>query len=377
MKNRLIDLTFFTMLLLAVTFAGCDNSPAKINGNGASISGKIANAANLQLFLDQTEFDNSNMVIAKADISGNDKFSISLEEGFKPGVYRLRIGAKKANLILDGTESDITINGELATFDKYQFEVEGSNAAKEFVTSMNQYLTKNDKAALISYIKSTPNSIGAAFATWRYLSNDLEQVPLLKEVKAKLVSAHPDSKYTTDYKTVVNSQEAKYAAMKAKELVQLGYPAPDIELENPDGKKMALSDLKGKIVLLDFWASWCGPCRKANPHVVETYKKYKDRGFTVYSVSLDGINPRLRNKFKTEDQISAQLEKAKQKWVAAIEKDNLIWDTHVSDLQHWNSIAAKMYGVRSIPQTFLIDRDGNLAAMNPRNNLEEEILKLL
>ena len=104
---------------------------------------------------------------------------------------------------------------------------------------------------------------------------------------------------------------------------------------------------------------------------------YKSKGFTVYSVSLDGINPRLKNRFKTEDEVNQQMDKAKQKWLQAIEKDGLVWDSHVSDLQHWNSIAAKTYGVRSIPQTFLINRDGTIAAINPRNNLEEALLKIL
>ncbi|MFT7606852.1 MAG: hypothetical protein ACI8VT_004455, partial [Saprospiraceae bacterium] len=99
--------------------------------------------------------------------------------------------------------------------------------------------------------------------------------------------------------------------------------------------------------------------------------------FTVYSVSLDGINPRLLNRYKTPEEINQQLEGAKKRWADAIEKDELIWDNHVSDLKYWNSTAAQTYGVRSIPQTFLIDQNGNIAATNPRFTLEEEIKKLL
>ena len=111
-------------------------------------------------------------------------------------------------------------------------------------------------------------------------------------------------------------------------------------------------------LLVDFWASWCGPCRKANPHVVEMYNKYKSKGFDVFSVSLDKQD-------------------GKQNWINAIKQDGLIWSNHVSDLQWWQSAPAGVYGVQSIPKTFLIGKDGKIVAVNPRNNLEEEILKAL
>ena len=165
--------------------------------------------------------------------------------------------------------------------------------------------------------------------------------------------------------------------MAAKEKIKVGQPAPDIKLPSPDGQEYALSDLKGKIVLIDFWASWCGPCRRANPHVVETYKKYKDQGFTVYSVSLDGIDSRTRARYKNAEQVEQQMNNQKKRWTDAIAKDNLIWNYHVSDLKKWESGAAREYGVSSIPKTFLIDRDGMIAAVNPRNNLEQQLKRLL
>lgn len=373
-------LIFATLLACAAVFGvfqSC-NSGAALNIKGTVVKGKIANAGGLQIFLDQINYDNSNAVIAKAEIDNNGNFEIPVEDGLTNGIYRIRIGAKKAFLMFDGSEKTVTINGDLETFESYAFEVDGSATSKELCGFLknNSSATVNQQA-IAEFVKNSSNPLMASFIMIRFLANSVDQLPLAKEVSDKLSTANPDSKYARDYKQLIEAQEAQIASMQANQLIQVGLPAPDINLETPDGKKYALSDLKGKIVLLDFWASWCGPCRKANPHVVETYKKYKDKGFTVYSVSLDGINPQMRNRFKTEEEIAAQLETAKKKWVDAIEKDGLVWDAHVSDLKHWNSIAAQTYGVRSIPQTFLIDRDGKISAINPRNNLEEAILKIL
>ncbi|KAA6441728.1 AhpC/TSA family protein [Dyadobacter flavalbus] len=138
--------------------------------------------------------------------------------------------------------------------------------------------------------------------------------------------------------------------------VAVGQQAPDFTLTSPEGKPVALSSLRGKFVLIDFWASWCGPCRMENPNVVRMYDKFKDKGFDIYGVSLDDN------------------EKA---WKTAITKDNLKWQ-HGSELKKWNSGVAQAYGVNAIPATFLLDKDGKIIAKNLRGPaLESKLQELL
>jgi thiol-disulfide isomerase/thioredoxin len=174
-------------------------------------------------------------------------------------------------------------------------------------------------------------------------------------VDSALFMLYPESDAVKDLHRQVDElkQKRKMDEMSASRLT-IGAEAPEIALPSPSGDTIILSSLRGKVVLVDFWASWCSPCRRENPNLVSAYKKYHDKGFEIYQVSLD---------------------RTKASWLKGIEDDGLDW-IHVSDLQYWNSIVVPIYNIQGIPMSYLLDRDGKILAHNLRgeqlgNKLEE------
>jgi peroxiredoxin len=169
-------------------------------------------------------------------------------------------------------------------------------------------------------IRANPNAFVSTFAT-ASLVNPEEDFAFADSMTAIFEKTMPESPYT----------KALVTRLGALRNLAVGSAAPDITLPSPDGKDISLSSLRGKYVLVDFWASWCGPCRQENPNVVRMYNKYKDKGFEIFGVSLD---------------------ESRDKWLKAIAMDKLTWP-HVSDLKGWNSAAAQQYNIQAIPQTLL------------------------
>lgn len=198
----------------------------------------------------------------------------------------------------------------------------------------------------VNFSKKHHNSVIAPFLGMMYLGQEEDKQPELKSL----------------YDTLTLAVKGSYFGQKMAELVKrsegtaIGSPAAAFSLPDVNGKQVALSSFKGKYLLIDFWASWCAPCRQENPNVVNAYNKFKSKGFDVLGVSLD---------------------KNKEDWTRAITQDKLSW-THVSDLKYWDNEVAKLYGVQAIPANFLLDKEGNIIGKNLRGDqLEARLMEIM
>lgn len=369
--------SFYLLLFILPLFTFCGST---INDPSLTIEGTISNGANLKIFFDQYDVVNrSSQIIRDASINGKGEFKIYMEEKPAEGIYRFRIGSVASLFILDGSENKIKINGTLDEIKQISYDIEGSRVMKEFTDLMREFKDNPPTVNQITEkIKSLENPYVKGVVTQSMLSSPSDYLDLYEQVNKDIQNSNAAQSFKDSYQSFFNTAQATALQKAARERIKVGQEAPEISLLNPAGEMVNLTDYRGQLVLLDFWASWCRPCRIANPHVVEMYDKYKDQGFTVFSVSLDGLDERTKARFGGDEvRISQQLEQEKKKWIAAIDQDKLKWDGHVSDLKKWDSYASRLYGVSSIPKTFLIGRDGKIVEIDPRYTLESAIQKHL
>lgn len=295
-----------------------------------------------------------------------------------PEMYRIEINDTLPNMAIFVENDEINLVGKVDSLSNYK--VAGSKSHEEYESfwgSQKVYSVrmdsienawkaakerKDDKTAdkldqkmddiwnsqtesIRKHVLNNNKSVVSAYLAWSRLASNssLEQ---LKEIKGKLD--------TSLGKSIYLGLLDNYIATIQK--TEIGQPAIDFSMETPDGKVLQLSSLYGKYLLVDFWASWCSPCRAENPNVVKVFNKYKDKSFDILGVSFD---------------------KDKAKWLKAVKDDNLSWN-HVSDLKGWGNAAGKEYGIRSIPSNILLDPKGVIIAKNLRGeDLEKKIKELI
>lgn len=358
-----------TVLIL---FIGLSSFLFSQKNTNVIIEGQLPGAANVSIYLEHFDFHNNPIIDStKIDKNGHFKFNTKITEY---DFYRINYNQSKTLLVLKPEQKISILIDPLKNYTITQSK--GSDEIKQmtdFMTLEMQYKTvmdsigmvfqKNNEAGITQHneqlqesymnleIKKFKDYNGIVLANPKLLSNliIIEHLPFDKYYNAY------DTVYTVLSKDFSNNVFVKelYKKVGAEKFTKTGSIAPEIALADTLDKIIALSSLRGKYVLIDFWASWCAPCRQENPHLVKVYEKFKDKGFDIYGVSLD---------------------KTRSSWAAAIIKDNLTW-TNVSDLKYWQSEASSLYGVKGIPYSVLIDPDGKILQKGLRSKELETLLE--
>ncbi len=365
------------LALLIITACSSDS------GNQFVVSGEIKGAAGKQVKL--MEFTNKQVItIDSVVLAENGAFEIKATTT-EPTIFVLNLEGRlipflaengnelsiksdfekyDTDYTVSGSEGSESLKAYFGGFNRFQQQVASLNAMLEpyantpqfdsvRAVAQEQYAQMEDaqRKFVYDFFKKDDASIVPVYSVLfagGFVSPENDYL-WYQDLLSRFEKQHPKSKYTAYLKEFLQP----YAAQAS---LQVGKEAPDFSLNTPEGTALKLSDLRGKYILIDFWASWCGPCRQENPNVVKLYNRYKDKGFDILGVSLD---------------------RDSSAWVKAIKDDALSWK-HVSDLKYWDSVVAKLYNVTGIPATYLIGPDGKIVARNLRGRaLEDKLASIL
>jgi peroxiredoxin len=380
---------FFAIVSMAL-LASCNN---KTSSQKFVVAGELKNAPDQKVYLEELFFsERQPEVVDTADLK-NGKFTI---EGMSAteGIYRLRLEKEKPVFILINDKENIPFSADYNNLSMQTVSINtpanlllknfiaNTDAQRMYLQSKGEEIKKlgtpkpgdslysaltQDYDAkstsyqnyLINYIDTSSNAIMCLFALG--YCNGIQPEKLQKSVTGlgkRFAKNQAVANVITSYTAMMEraKQQQQGAAAAQNSAPKVGDMSPDITMPDTEGKPFSLSSLRGKFVLIDFWASWCGPCRGENPNLVKAYNTFKDKNFTILGVSLD------------ED---------KKAWLEAIKKDNLTWK-QISDLQQWASAAIPLYGFDAIPYNVLIDPQGKIIATSLRGqDLENKLTEIL
>ncbi len=370
----------FVLGIFTLTSCGRTHQEKEVSGN-TKIKGTFENGAG-KVIIAGRSVNRRFKEIAKDSLT-DDSFILGFDLK-TPEVIYLQVMPDRSSLpvlVEPGTTVKLHIKGGL---DQVEFVEAGASTKsfKEFIDLLNSYRKKGEELGQkFQKAKQEGKDDEAELVREEYMNLEKEKTGKLYEMAEKntgnltgaMILESLTFNQDADFKRLKQiydalSQEVKNSTYAKNALSQIesniktaiGQKAPDFEAPMADGKMLKMSDVlkDSKVVLLDFWASWCKPCRAENPYVVEIYRKYHDKGFNIIGISLDRPD-------------------AKDKWLKAVKDDRLDW-YHVSNLKHWQDPVAKLYGVTAIPATFILDKNGVIRAKNLRRDaLEAKIKELL